>query len=187
MRVRTTDLEFLAQRYGGRKVYTVFGVVSGMISMLVIAIAALLSHQPLLFPSLASTAFLVFNRPRNDAAEPRSIVLGHCCGALAGKAGLFVAGLVGAQPAVDQLTPPRVVAIAVAVGLTTALLLLLRAPHPPGASTAMLVALGIITSVAELAALAGGVVVLIIQGYLIDHLVGLDYPLWAARRRPGGG
>lgn len=180
------DLEHLASRYGGRKVYTGFGVVSGTVSMLVIAAAAWASEQPLLFPSLASTAFLVFNRPRADTAAPRAIVLGHLSGALAGKAGLVVAGLVGAQPAVDQLTAPRVVAIAVAVGITTALLLLLRAPHPPGASTAMLVALGIITSTAELVALAAGVVALIVQGYLIDHLFGVDYPAWAGRPPPVG-
>ena len=175
------DLEHMAERFGGRRVYTVFGVVSGTISMLIIAVAAWASHQPLLFPSLASTAFLIFNRPRADAAAPRAIVLGHLSGAIAGTVGLAATGLVGARPAVEQLTGPRVVAIGVAVGITTALLLVLRAPHPPGASTAMLVALGIITSTTELVALAAGIVVLTVQGYVIDHLVGLDYPVWAGR------
>lgn len=183
------DLERLARRWGGTRVYTAFGVVSGTVSMLLIAVAAWLSDQPLLFPCLASTAFLIFNRPRADAAAPRAIVVGHASGALAGKAGLLVAGLIGAEPAVDQLTGTRVVAIAVAVGITTALMLTLRAPHPPGASTAMLVALSIITSIEELVALAAGLLALIVQGYVIDHLVGLDYPVWADRAptRDGSG
>lgn len=182
-------LDRLAARFGGRPVYVAFGALSSAASLTIVAVLASLSAQPLLLPSLGSTAFLIFNRPKNEAAAPRAIFIGHGAGVLGGHVGLVVGGLTERAPAIQGLSAERVVALAVAVLITTTAMLVLRAPHPPGAATALLVALGLLTSAGAQLALLAGVLLLVAQGYVLDHVLGIDYPLWADHERdptPGG-
>ncbi|BAY43621.1 hypothetical protein SAMD00079811_12010 [Scytonema sp. HK-05] len=112
--------------------------------MLMVGIIGLLAHQPWLFPSLGPTAFLQVETPGQPTARFYNTVIGHCLGL---GAGFLSVALVGAQaaPAVlstHHLTPIRVWAAVLAVGLNMLFGLLLKASHPPAAATTLLVALG---------------------------------------------
>ncbi len=170
----------LAQGHGRRLVFGAFSTLSTCVSVGIIALAAYWARQPLVFPSLGPTAFLVFDRPRARSAAPRNILLGHLLGAGAGYLSLVVFGLLDARPALGgQITSARVAAIAVSMGLTAGAMVVLGVPHPPAMSTALLLSLGVFTRPEQILFLMLGVVALVVQGMVIDRLVGLDYPLWA--------
>lgn len=100
--------------------------------------------QPWLFPSLGPTIFLQAVTPNDPSARPWNTVVGHAIGAGAGLLALFVCGADHAPlPAsAGFVVGSRVAAAALAVALTVAGQLLIRAPHAPAAATTMLIALG---------------------------------------------
>jgi len=59
-----------------------------------------------------------------------------------------------------------------------------RVPHPPAGATTLIVSLGILREPWQLAVLMLAVVLLVAQGFVINRLAGLDYPLWAPRPTP---
>src|SRR6201987_3358421 len=72
-------------RNTGNAVYTFIG------SLLAIGRSgtwAYLVHQPLVFPSLGATAFLIFETPMAEVGAPRNTIIGHTVGILAGVASL---------------------------------------------------------------------------------------------------
>lgn len=70
------------------------------------------------------------------------------------------------------------------LGLTSGLMVWLRVPHPPAGATTLIVSLGILTEPVELLVLMLAVFLLVVQGYVINHLAGIRYPLWAPSRPP---
>jgi CBS-domain-containing membrane protein len=61
---------------------------------------------------------------------------------------------VGAPPVTEVgVSGPRVLAAALALGVTTAVLALVDRPHPPAGATTLIVALGLLDSPSELAAM----------------------------------
>jgi CBS-domain-containing membrane protein len=72
----------------------------------------------------------------------------------------------------------RVGAAALSLGLTSGLMVWLRVPHPPAGATTLIVSLGILTSPTQLAVLMLAVVLLTVQGYVINRVAGIDYPAW---------
>jgi CBS-domain-containing membrane protein len=151
------------------------------VSIGLIATAAAVAHRPLLVPSLGPTAFLIFERPRLAAAAPRNIVVGHLLAIGVGEMALFVTGTGGATT-ISQLTPSRAAAATLAVALVMIVMVLISVPHPPAAATALIVSLGVVSGPRQLAALVAAVVLLALQGLVIDRLAGLRYPVW----RPEG-
>ena len=141
---------------------------------------ALLTGQPFIFPSLGPTAFLLFYTPTLPAASPRNTICGHAIGAAAGYLSLVIFGLTAAAPALSAgVTWNRVGAAALSLGLTSGLMVWLRVPHPPAGATTLIVSLGILRTPAQLAVLMLAVVLLVIQGYVINHLAGIPYPRWS--------
>jgi CBS-domain-containing membrane protein len=59
-----------------------------------------------------------------------------------------------------------------------------RVPHPPAGATTLIVSLGILREPSQLAVLMLAVVLLVVQGFVINRLAGLDYPWWSPRREP---
>ena len=176
MRLRLTHL---AERYDSTLVLSVFSLVNGFISIALMATVALLSGQPFIFPSLGPTAFLFFYTPMAPAASPRNAVIGHLIGALAGWVSLAAFGLLHAGPAVGGgVTAARVGAAALSLGLTSGLMVLLRAPHPPAGATTLIVSLGLLHTPLQLAVLMAAVVLLCAQAIAINRLAGLPYPIW---------
>jgi CBS domain-containing membrane protein len=92
---------------------------------------------------------------------------------------LVLFGLLDAPPAlVSGVDWPRIGAVALSVGATGALTLLLDAPHPPAGATTLIVSLGLMPHLWQLPILMTAVLLLTAQGFVINRLAGIDYPLW---------
>jgi CBS-domain-containing membrane protein len=74
-----------------------------------------------------------------------------------------------------------VVAAALSLAATAAIMILLNASHPPAGATTLIVSLGIITKPPYLAIIEIAVFVLTLQAFCIHRLARLPYPVWSAR------
>lgn len=181
----------MVTRHDARWMLAIFSFVNGCLSIAIMATAALVSGQPFIFPSLGPTAFLFFYAPLTPPASPRNAFIGHLIGAAAGYFSLFAFGLLDEGPALTTgVTGGRVGAAALSLGLTSAVMVLARAPHPPAGATTLIISLGILRELDQIAILMVAVVLLTIQAIVINRLAGLPYPLWetppAPERRDGG-
>ena len=169
----------IAADHGRRLVYAVFVLLAAGLSIGIITAVAYWSNHPLVVPSLGPTAFLIFNRSQSVVARPRNAVLGHLVGAVAGYVSLLCFGLAHA-PSVTSggLTPPRIGAAALSIGLTSAVMILANVEHGPAGATTLIVSLGFMTTPASLGLLMAGVLSLVVCGVVIDRAVGLHIPYW---------
>ena len=164
----------------GNAVYTFVG------SLLAIAISGLAAwgfDEPLLFPSLGATAFLIFETPMAEVGTPRNTVIGHAVGILAAALSLAIFGLLDAPSAFEEgVTAARVGAVALSVGLTGGVLRLLRAAHPPAGATTIIVSSGLLADGDQMLAVAVGVLIVTIAGWILNREMGVPAPTWAAPR-----
>ncbi len=174
-------LAALTERFGTRAVLGVFAFINGLLSIGIMSAAAVITGQPLIFPSLGPTAFLLFYTPRAPAASPRNTVIGHLIGVIAGYLSLVVFGLTDSGPAFQEgVTWARVGAAALSLALTSGFMAWLLAPHPPAGATTLIVSLGIMPRPSQQAFLMLAVILLVLQGLIINRAAGVDYPLWRA-------
>jgi CBS-domain-containing membrane protein len=179
---RTGLNAWLYERWGnrGNAVYTFVG------SLLTIALSGLLAwglDEPLVFPSLGATAFLFFETPMAEVASVRNTVIGHAVGTLVAFFWLTVFGLVDAPSAIATgFTGERVACVALSLSFTGGILRLLRAAHPPAGATTVIVSIGLLTQVDELAILLAGVVLLAASAWCLNRLLGVPAPLWTAAK-----
>ena len=167
------------------RMWALFMFVNGFISIAILCGLARLFQTPFIFPSLGATAFLVFFTPTAPAASPRNTLCGHAVGIACGYTALQVTGLQHAGPAiVSELSWTRIVATALSLAATAALLILLNVPHPPAAATALIVSLGVVTRPAYLVVLEAAVGLLVGQAIVINRLTGVRYPFWASVPTP---
>jgi CBS domain-containing membrane protein len=167
----------------GRVAAALFNVVNGGLSIGIMAVAALVTGQPFIFPSLGPSAYLFFAAPSTPAAAPRNAVFGHALGAAAGLACLYVFGLADAGPATTVgVTWARVAATALSLGLTNGLMVLLRVPHPPAAATTLIISLGLLSTLEHVAVLLLAVALLTLQAVALNRLAGVTYPWWGVTR-----
>ncbi|HEX6535006.1 MAG TPA: HPP family protein [Gemmatimonadaceae bacterium] len=177
-------LTALVERYDSTIVMALFSTINGVISIALMAVVALVTREPFVFPSLGPTAFLFFYTPLAPAASPRNAMLGHLVGALSGWVSLAAFGLLHAGPATATgVDAARVGAAALSLGLTSGLMVLLRAPHPPAGATTLIISLGILHTPKHLVVLLAAVGLLCVQAIVINRLAGLPYPVWRAGRR----
>jgi CBS-domain-containing membrane protein len=151
----------------------VWAPISAGALMLVIGLLGLVTHQPLLFPSLGPTAFLQTETPEQPGARPYNVVVGHVVGLLAGFLAVWVFGATETPSvlATHDLTAPRVWASALAVALTLLGGLLLRASHPPAAATTLLASLGgFPPTLRSTATVMAGVVLVTLLGEGLRHI-----------------
>ncbi len=181
--IRRLRLTHLLGRFDERLVWAAFMLVNGFLTIGLLGAVAALSRTPFVFPSLGPTAFLFFFSPSSPSATPRHALLGHAIGIACGYGSLALFGLTQAGPATQVgVTIPRVLAAALSFAATGALMVLLRAAHPPAGATTLLISLGALTRPVHLAIIEIAVAVLALQAIAINRLAGLDYPLWARRR-----
>ena len=122
-----------------------------VLAMTVAGSAALALGQPMLFPSLGPTVMMLAQHPGQTATAPRSIVLAHGAGLVAGWLSLAVCGLLHAPSALATgLDGAHVVAAALSVALTVTATRLLTSPHPPAGATTLIVSLGLLPSLRDL-------------------------------------
>jgi CBS-domain-containing membrane protein len=173
----------LSKHHNSTTVLALFSFINGLISIALMAIAALVTGAPFIFPSLGPTAFLLFYTPTAPPACPRNTLCGHLIGALAGWLSLVIFGLTAAPPALTSgVGWARVGAAALSLALTAGLMVFLRVPHPPAGATTLIVSLGLMPHPWQIAVLMLAVAILTVQGFVINRLAGIDYPLWAAVR-----
>lgn len=177
---RRLRVPVLTQRYSSRVVLGLFAFVNGLIAIAAMSLVALVTGEPFVFPSLGPTAFLLFYTPLTPAASPRNTLAGHLIGAAAGYLALVVFGLVHDPPALaSAVTAARVGAAGLSLGLTSGAMVWAGVPHPPAGATTLIVSLGILREPEQLGVLMVAVVLLVVQGFAINRLAGIDYPLWS--------
>jgi CBS-domain-containing membrane protein len=160
-----------------------FMFVSGFLTIALLAGVAMVSGTPFIFPSLGPTAFLFFFMPTAPGATPRHAVYGHAIGILCGYAALWLVGLQHDPSAMlEGVHLRRVLAAALSLASTGALMILLRVAHPPAGATTLIVSLGFVTAPLHLLTIETAVALLALQAIVINRLAGVDYPLWS---RPG--
>lgn len=177
---RRARVPTLVDRHDSTLVLGAFAFVNGVISIGLMAAAAVVTGAPFIFPSLGPTAFLLFYTPMLPASSPRNTMGGHAIGAAAGYLSLVLFGLTDAGPAlVEGVGWDRVGAAALSLGLTSGVMVVARVPHPPAGATTLIVSLGILREPVDLLVLMGAVVLLVLQGFAINRLAGIPYPRWS--------
>jgi CBS-domain-containing membrane protein len=167
-----------------RLVWATFVFVSGFATIALLALLATAARVPFIFPSLGPTAFLFFFMPTAPSSSPRNTLYGHAIGLACGYAALWLTGLADLPSAmVEGVTVARVLAAALSLAATGAVMILVNAPHPPAGATTLIVSLGIVTQPFHLLIVEVAVACLTLLALAINRLAGLDYPLWAPQAR----
>ena len=188
VRVLLTHLrmEWLLQHFPSRLVWAVYVCVNGFITIGLLGLLALLTGSPFVFPSLGPTAYLFFFSPLAEVSSPRNTITGHAIGLICG----YVAfALVVASSPPFGMNPgvhgPRLLAAALSLSATGALMALLRVSHPPAGATTLIVSLGIISQPKELVIIEVAVILLTGQAFAINRLAGIPYPVWSKYKSEG--
>jgi hypothetical protein len=183
-----TDLHNkLEDRFGPRG-EALYMFVLGFIAISVNGLVAWAVSQPLLFPSLAPTVFVLFRSPLSKDACPRNVVCGHFVAIVLGLVALVVFGLYDSASVLQEgTTLIRVVAVALSLAFTEAVLISLNTPHTPAATTTLLVSLGIFTTPGELLSLAIGILLVTVVSWTMNWLLGVPVPFWSPREQPESG
>ncbi len=172
-------LEWLLQHFSPRLVWAVYVCINCFITIGLLALLALLTGSPFVFPSLGPTAYLFFFSPMAEASSPRNTILGHAIGLICGYAAFALAVAssppFGVHPGVHAA---RVLAAALSLSATGAFMALLRVSHPPAGATTLIVSLGIISQPRELVIIEVAVILLTVQALAINRLAGIPYPVW---------
>jgi CBS domain-containing membrane protein len=167
-------------RNNGNALYTFIG------SLLAIGLSGVWAYvvkEPLVFPSLGATAFIIFETPMAEVGSPRNTIVGHTVGILAGALSLAIFGLLNAPSLyVSGLSVARVCAMALAVALTGGVLRTIRSAHPPAGATTIIVASGLLHTPRQMLDVLVGVALLTIAGWLLNRAMGVPAPRWAAPR-----
>jgi CBS domain-containing membrane protein len=178
-------LEWLLGHFSPRLVWTAYVCVNSFITIGLLALLALITGSPFVFPSLGPTAYLFFFSPLAETSSPRNAILGHAIGLICGYAA-FVLTTASSPPFGMHagVHGPRVLAAALSLSATGALMVLFRVSHPPAGATTLIVSLGIISHPRELVIIEIAVFLLTSQALAINRLAGLPYRLWSYHKLP---
>jgi hypothetical protein len=153
-----------------------------VVAVVVAGAVALVTRQPWLFPSLGPAVMLHLEKPRAPESSPRNTLIGHAVALVAGYAALLACGLTSHKSALQEgMTWPRIAAVAGSLAVTTLVLLLLDASHPPAGATTLIVSLGLLHQPKQLAVAAAAVVLVTVVDWLYGRVTGAPMPVWAAR------
>lgn len=116
---------------------------------------------PCLAPPLGVTAFLLAKDPQAPSCAPRSILLGHLIGLVAGFGSAYLLGVLGNAGALSgTFTIGHALASALSIALTVGLTEGFKCPHPPAGATTLVASLGLLPLQGGAAAFMGGSLVL---------------------------
>ncbi len=179
--VQKFRLDWLLRNFPPRLVRAIYVFINGFVTIGLLAVLAFITGNPFVFPSLGPTAYLLFFSPLADASSPRNTILGHAIGLVCGYLAFVVTGAgtvpFGVHPGIFW---PRILAAALSLSATGAVMVLSRVNHPPAGATTLIVSLGIIAKPRELVIIEIAVFLLAAQALLINRLAGLPYPIWNA-------
>ncbi len=159
-----------------------FAVSAGVTALGTITAVAYLTDLPLLFPPLAASAFILFNSPLSEGESPRSVILSHTIALFSGLASMHVflmafseSGLLNPM----ELSWPRVGAIALAMGITSILMITIRCVHPAAAATGLIASMGFVLNAVQILGYLSAVILLVLEAFLLNRVLGgLPYPSW---------
>ncbi len=77
-------LGWLLAHLPAKFVWAAYVALNSFVTIALLTLLALLTHNPVVFPSLGPTAYLFFFTPLAESASPRNAVLGHAIGLLCG-------------------------------------------------------------------------------------------------------
>jgi len=181
-------LGWLLAHLPAKLVWAAYVALNSFVTIALLTLLALLTHNPFVFPSLGPTAYLFFFTPLAESASPRNAVFGHAIGLLCGFAAYKVTGM---HPFPEgfgsEVYWQRILASALALSLTGAIMVLLHVSHPSAGATTMIVSLGILARPGYLPVIEIAVVLLAAQAFAINRLAGLPYPVWRSQTPPIGG
>jgi hypothetical protein len=164
-----------------RALWATYVFVNGFLSIALLALLAVVTGVPFVLPSLGPTAYQLFFSPRAESSAPRNTLIGHLLGLICGYAAFRVAGMpVSAVLASGDFDWRPVVAAALSLATTAALMIVFKASHPPAGATTLIVSLGIITRPPYLVIIEIAVLVLTVHAFCISRLAGFPYPVWKA-------
>lgn len=172
-------LNALKRHHSTRGVMGLYVLVNSAITIAILSGIAVLTHEPFVFPSLGPTAFVLFFAATSVSSCPRNVFCGHLIGVLCGFAALTIFGLNNTPPDLESLTWAQVGSITLALCSTLSLMVWLGVAHAPAGATTLIVALGLLRTPGHLVILMVAVAALIAQGFVINRLAGIKYPVWA--------
>jgi len=179
-------MEWLLLHLPPRLVWAIYVGINGFITIGLLGLLAFLTGSPFVFPSLGPTAYLFFFSPLAQVSSPRNIILGHAIGLICGYAAFALAVAssppFGINPGVHGA---RLLAAALSLSATGALMAFLRISHPPAGATTLIVSLGIISQPKELVIIEVAVILLTVQAFAINRLAGIPYPVWSKHKSEG--
>ena len=167
----------------------IIDALNAMLSMAIVGGLALAFREPMLFPSLGATAYVLFAHPHEHQGQFKNTFFSHLMAAVIGWATFYV--IVQNQGgehqfnALDILQPSAssipvsslwlyVASPAIATGLTLAAMVATRTEHSPAASTALVFALGIFQHAWQIGIVMAGVVILLICGAVLNRFAGFE-------------
>jgi CBS-domain-containing membrane protein len=164
------------------RIVRLFVFVEATLALAVLSTAAYYTKFPLLFPPLGPSVFILFRMPMSAAAAPRTILLAHLSGLIAGFVALYL-GLFffPSQATADPgtVSAGSIAVLSLAMGLSSLTMIWLECNHPPATATALIVAMGYITSIAQVIGFIVAVVFLITLAFLFNRILGgLPYSYW---------
>jgi CBS domain-containing membrane protein len=175
-------LAWLLRHFPPRLVWALYVLVNGFLTIALLALLAVMTNSPFVFPSLGPTAYLLFIAPLAENSSPRNTLLGHAIGLVCGYAAFATTGAAAIPFGVHAgVYWPRIFAAALSLSATGAFMVLLRAGHPPAGATTLIVSLGIISKPKELVIIEVAVLLLVAQALVINRMAGLPFPLWKYR------
>jgi CBS domain-containing membrane protein len=184
--VERLRLNWLLAHLPPRAVWAAYVFLNSFVTIALLALVAVLTRNPFVFPSLGPTAYLFFFSPLAEASAPRNAIYGHAIGLGCGFFAYYITGMHAfPQGVAGHVYWPRILASALALSLTGAFMVLSRVNHPPAGATTMIVSLGILAKPQYLPIIEIAVVLLVTQAWLINRLAGLPYPTWRARPLTG--
>lgn len=177
--LRRIRLNWLLRHLPPRIVWGGYVFFNSFITIAILSLLAGVTGSPFVFPSLGPTAYLFFFDPMGKSSSPRHAILGHAIGLLCGYAAYVAMGSHGfAVTSLGEVSWREIMAAALSLAATGAIMVLLRVSHPPAGATTLIVSLGILTKPEYLVVIEIAVIVLTAQAWAINRVAGLDYPLW---------
>ncbi|MGH9617166.1 MAG: HPP family protein [Acidobacteriaceae bacterium] len=73
-----------ARHFAPRLVWSLYVLVNGFFTIALLALLAVVTDSPFVFPSLGPTAYLVFIAPLAENSSPRNTIMGHGIGLICG-------------------------------------------------------------------------------------------------------
>ncbi|HUZ96845.1 MAG TPA: HPP family protein [Edaphobacter sp.] len=183
--LRHIGLHWLLRHLPPRIVWGGYVFINSFLTIGLLSLLAGITGSPFVFPSLGPTAYLFFFAPMGKSSSPRHAILGHAIGLVCGYGAYVAMGSHGfAVSSLGEVSWREIMAAALSLAATGAIMVLLRVSHPPAGATTLIVSLGILTKPEYLVIIEIAVILLTAQAWAINRIAGLDYPLWEKKPSP---